>query len=377
MAETVEGLVPVFGLEARNVGRVTIGRGSLVHLSTILKDHRRQAASCGDDDRILFIVDDFFLCCPEAISVIQIGHRDRLEYVSTIEEPTTDGVDALVRSVVHSGFSNPAAIVGVGGGSALDTTKAVANLLTNGGLAAAYQGWDLVSDPAIYKIGVPTISGTGAEASRTCVMKNVDTGLKLGMNSEHSVFDRLILDPDLTGTVPRDQFFYTGMDTFCHCFESLSGRSRNALGDALSRQAIDLTREVFHSEDMMAGDERERLMVASYLGGSAIAVSHVGLVHPFSAGLSVVLGIHHGVANCIALSALEDYYPVERNELLEMADHQAVTIPSGVCGGLSDDQFQALYEATIVHEKPLANALGDDFRKFLTLESVVSIFQRM
>ena len=232
-------------------------------------------------------------------------------------------------------------------------------------------------EPAIHKVGIPTISGTGAEASRTCVMKDTATGLKLGMNSEHSVFDQLILDPDLTATVPTDQFFFTGMDTYCHCLESLSGRHRNALGDAQSRQAIDLTRQVFHSENMLATDRREQLMVASYLGGSAIAVSHVGLIHPFSAGLSVVLGVHHGVANCIALLALADYYPVERNELLEMADRQSVTIPSGVCGGLSDDQDRALYEATILHEKPLANALGDGFREILSPERVSSIFRRM
>jgi 3-deoxy-alpha-D-manno-octulosonate 8-oxidase len=265
----------------------------------------------------------------------------------------------------------------VGGGSTLDTTKAVANLLTNGGLAAAYQGWDLLSDPAIYKIGVPTISGTGAEASRTCVVKNPLTGAKLGMNSEYSVFDQLVLDPDLTTTVPRDQFFFTGMDTFCHCVESLSGRKRNTLGDAYSREAVGLTRQVFRSENMMAAEERERLMVASYLGGSAIAMSHVGLVHPFSAGLSMVLGIHHGMANCIALSALGAYYPAERDELLEMADQQSVTIPSGVCDGLGDDGYRALYNATVIHEKPLANALGDDYREELTFEHVTSVFQRM
>ena len=127
----------------------------------------------------------------------------------------------------------------------------------------------------------------------------------------------------------------------------------------------------------MAAAERERLMVASYLGGSAIAMSHVGLVHPFSAGLSMVLGFHHGMANCIALSALYDYYPSERDELLKMADRQAVTIPSGVCVGLDDGRFRALYDATIVHEKPLANALGDGFRAVLTFERVTSIFQRM
>ncbi len=59
------------------------------------------------------------------------------------------------------------------------------------------------------------------------------------------------------------------------------------------------------SEDMMAAENRSKMMVASYLGGSAIATSYVGLVHPISAGLSVVLGIHHCVANCITMRAME------------------------------------------------------------------------
>ena len=62
--------------------------------------------------------------------------------------------------------------------STMDVAKAVSNLLTNGGVAENYQGWDLVKEPGVYKIGIPTISGTGAEATRTCVTTNERSGLK-------------------------------------------------------------------------------------------------------------------------------------------------------------------------------------------------------
>ena len=101
----------------------------------------------------------------------------------------------------------------------MDTAKAISNLLTNEGQAADYQGWDLVTNQSVFKIAVPTIAGTGAEATRTCVMTNKQTGLKLGMNSDYSVFDRVILDPELLTTVPRDQYFYTGMDAYIHCLK--------------------------------------------------------------------------------------------------------------------------------------------------------------
>ena len=95
----------------------------------------------------------------------------------------------------------------MGGGTTMDVAKAVSNLLTNGGKAEDYQGWDLVSLPGIFKIAIPTISGTGAEATRTCVMTNTKTGLKLGMNSDHTVFDQIIMDPLLTATVPKGPIF--------------------------------------------------------------------------------------------------------------------------------------------------------------------------
>jgi 3-deoxy-alpha-D-manno-octulosonate 8-oxidase len=118
-------------------------------------------------------------------------------------------------------------------------------------------------------------------------------------------------------------------------------------------------------------------MVASYLGGCAIATSYVGVVHPFSAGLSVVLGLHHCVANCIALNALEEFYPLEHAEFRTMLAKQNVDLPSGVCSSLTDDEFKRLVAATVVHVKPLTNALGPDFRSVLTDEKVVEIFRRM
>jgi 3-deoxy-alpha-D-manno-octulosonate 8-oxidase len=267
--------------------------------------------------------------------------------------------------------------VGFGGGITLDTAKAVANLLTNGGRAEQYQGWDLVKVPGAHKIGVPTISGTGSEATRTCVMTNARTGLKLGMNSDYTVFDHVILDPELTATVPRDQYLYTGMDAYVHCMESLGGQYRNAIGDAYARETMSLCRQVFLSDDMMSAAGRERLMVASYLGGCAIATSYVGVVHPFSAGLSVVLGLHHCVANCIAMRAMREFYPEGCAEFWGMVERQRVHVPAGVARGLSEEQYLALYKATVVHERPLTNALGNDFRAVLTLEKVTSLFQEM
>jgi 3-deoxy-alpha-D-manno-octulosonate 8-oxidase len=256
-------------------------------------------------------------------------------------------------------------VVGFGGGITMDSAKAVSNLLTNRGQAEDYQGWDLLSRAGVHKIGVPTISGTGAETSRTCVLTNAQTHVKLGMNSKFSLYNAIVLDPSLSETVPRDQFFYTGMDTYMHSVESLSGRHRNPFADALSREAVRLVREVFNSDDMMSFQNRSSLMTASCIGGTAIAGSYVGLIHPMSAALSVVFGTHHGIANCMVMRAMKNFYPVEYAEFWRMADNQEVEIPLLEGVSLTQTELDRLSDATLMHERPLSNALGVDYRSHL------------
>ncbi|NBT26187.1 MAG: iron-containing alcohol dehydrogenase [Actinobacteria bacterium] len=361
----------------RNVGSFNFGRGAIADLAGHVTTRRDLARAQGADERVIFVIDQFFRGRKDILSRLPQQDGDVVLIVDTTDEPTTAGIDALVADVRAQGVSIPATIVGFGGGITLDTAKAIANLLTNPGSAADYQGWDLVKNPAVHKIGVPTISGTGAEATRTCVMTNKATGLKLGMNSDFTVFNHLVLDPDLTATVPRDQYFFTGMDAYIHCIEALAGSYRNAVGDAYSHETINLCQKVFLGDDMMSDQSREDLMVASYLGGSAIATSYVGVVHPFSAGLSVVLGIHHCVANCITMRAMKEFYPEAFDEFWTAVDRQRVVVPEGVARGLTDDQYKSLYDSTVVHSKPLTNALGEDYKKTLTFDKVVELFKMM
>ena len=361
----------------KNVGRYSVGSGSISELAPLLAGIRLTAQTAGRSSRVVFLVDEYF--SGEETLDVRIGavETDLIIFIATNHEPSTEGIDQLVARLNDEGFGSPIAVVGMGGGITMDSAKAVSNLLTNGGKASSYQGWDLVKVPGIFKIGIPTISGTGAEATRTCVMTNPESGLKLGMNSDFTVFDHVIMDPDLTATVPRRQYFYSGMDAYIHCVEALSGAYRNAIGDAYSRETISLCRSVFLDGDMLSPESREKLMVASYLGGCALATSYVGLVHPLSAGLSVVLGVHHCVGNCIVMRAMEEFYPHAYNEFWNMASRQNIEVPSGICSELNDDDYLALYNATVIHQKPLTNALGVDFKSVLTPEKVTSLFKMM
>lgn len=353
----------------KNVGHVMIGRGAISQLGGILAPLKAQGAPC------VWFFDHFFKT-GELAARLPVASEDVVVYVDTAQEPTTDGVDACTARVrCELDGRTPCAMLAFGGGSTMDTCKCTANLLTNSGKAEDYQGWELVRRPAPYKIGCPTLSGTGSESSRTGVLCNEKKNIKLGMNSDYSMFDQLVLDPDLLQTVPRDQYFFTGIDTYMHCFESLTGSYRNVVVDALAEKAIALCREVFSAKDMMQPECREKLMIASYMGG--MAAGFVGVVHPLSAGLSMVLHLRHGLANCLALSVCQDIYPKQHAEVMGMLAKQGVSLPQNVCAGLDEDAFRQMYEGSIVHEKPLTNALGPEYRSILTYENVRQRFGRL
>ena len=358
--------------QSNNVQTYVFGVGA----AATLAEKIRQRREAGADPRVVFLIDSYFRTFDiEARFFVRSG--DLVIWVDTVEEPSTIAIDSYVQRVRvdFSEQQNPCAILGIGGGIALDSAKALSNLLTNGGIAENYQGWDLLKVPGVYKIGVPTLSGTGAEASRTCVLTNKAKNIKLGMNSAFSVFDHLVLDPVFSETAERNQYFYTAMDTYIHCVESLQGSYRHALADAYSVQAIRLIREVCDSKDMMTLENREKVMVASYLGGASIANTYVGVVHPLSAGLSTVLHTHHCIANCLVMNVMDDFYPAHVEEFRGFLKKQQISLPSAICKNLSSGDFQNLYDSMIIHEKPLINALGPEFKNILSFEKVTGIFR--
>ena len=354
----------------KNVPHYMLGSGASAQLGDFLAPLRSNNAP-----PVLFI--DQYFTGKNLDARLNLDPGDHIIYVDTTREPAVEDIDSHTDALkAKLDGKLPCAVVGVGGGATMDTAKAVANMLTNPGKAADYQGWDLVKNAPPHKIAVPTLAGTGAESSRTCVLTNMAKRLKMGMNSDLTMFDQIILDPELTRTVPRDQFFYTGMDTFMHCFESRRGKYRHVIVDALSLTAIRMSEEIFlDSGDMMHDANLEKMMICSYLGG--MAAGNTGLVHPFSAGLSIVLHLPHGKANCYALRVLGEFYPEEHAQFTAMMRKQRVSLPTGICNGLSPEQLDMLYQGTIVHEKPLSNALGADFKKILAKERVIDLFQRM
>lgn len=352
------------------VPRVIFGRGSFNQLNDIIAPKRLNVRA-----PFIFLVDDVFKGNAWLTSRIPLSYDDKIIYISAEEEPKTSQVDELVERIILTHKEQPSGIIGIGGGTLLDLAKAVSIMLTNKGSAADYQGWDLVHNPAVYHVGVPTISGTGAEVSRTTVLTGPDK--KLGINSDYTPFDQVILDPELTKDVPKDQWFYTGMDCFIHCIESLSGTYLNAFSESYGEKAYDLCVEVFIKDKLSIEEAQDKLMMASWHGGMSIAYSQVGVAHALSYGLSYLLGTKHGIGNCIVFNHLEEFYPEGVKLFKKMLKLHNITLPTNVCSHLDEHHFDTMIDVALSLEPLWENALGKDWKKTITREKIKTLYQKM
>jgi len=223
-----------------------------------------------------------------------------------------------------------------------------------------------------YHAAIPTLSGTGAEVSRTTVLTGPEK--KLGINSDYTVFDQVVLDPELIADAPREQRFYTGMDCYIHCIESLTGTYLNTFSQAYGEKALDLCREVFLQDDP---DSDDKLMMASFFGGMSIAYSQVGVCHALSYGLAFVLGVHHGIGNSIVFDYLEAFYPEGVAEFRRMLKKQNILLPRGLTADASDAQIDKMVDVALILTPLWENALGKEWQKVMTRERIRELYRMM
>jgi 3-deoxy-alpha-D-manno-octulosonate 8-oxidase len=354
----------------KNIEKVVYGRGSFDQLDSILAERRSV------NDRFMVFVVDACFKGKDLEKRIPVKSGDLVFFEDIdVHEPTTQQVDRI-RDTVHDKKGIPAGVIGIGGGSIMDIAKAVSLMMTNEGSSSLYQGLNLVKKPGVYHLGVPTTSGTGAECSMTAVLTGPEK--KLGLKCDWTVFNQVILDPDLTVTVPRNQWFYTGMDCFIHCIESESGIFYNEFSRAYGDQALKLCREVFLGERSGQNPENnEKLMIASLFGGLSLTYSEVGACHAFSYGLSFVFGMRHGIANCIAFNHLKEFYGDAVDEFRDMVAHHRIDLPQKLSRDWTEEEIGRMAEIAYRLSHMWTHALGYDWEEKLTKRDIMDIYRRM
>jgi 3-deoxy-alpha-D-manno-octulosonate 8-oxidase len=354
----------------KNIDRVTYGRGSFSQLADTIEPLRKE-----NRNYFVFVVDNYFKDKPLS-KQLQNKSEDLVYFIDVDPyEPTTSQIDQL-RDEILAKKGLPSGVVGIGGGSIMDIAKALSLMLTNEGSSTLYQGLNLIKKPGVYHLGVPTISGTGAEVSMTAVLTGPEK--KLGLKCDWTVFNQVILDPELISTVPKDWWFYTGMDTYIHCIESLNGIRNNAFSLAYGDQALKLCREVYLNEKSGQGAENDDiLMVASLMGGLSLTYSEVGVCHAISYGLSKILGTRHCYANCIIFQHLEDIYPEGVGEFKRMLEKHQIQLPQNLSKDWDEDTINKM--ATVSYNLPFMwnHAFGDTYKDIATINYIKTLFRRL
>lgn len=349
------------------VPRVIYGKGSSNQVEEIVEPVRKNGYP------IIYFADHCFE--NKALAQhIPVSKNDKIIFIDTTEEPKTSDVDKI-RDELKEEFGKVSGIIGYGGGSVMDMTKAVSLMMTNEGSSSQYQGWDLVKNEGVYHAGIPTLSGTGAEVSRTCVLTGPDR--KLGLNSDFTPFNQVILDPNLTIGAPKEQVFFTGMDCYIHSIESLNGTFLNAFSRSYGEKSLELCQKIFLEKKEWDEGSDEDLMMASWHGGMSIAYSQVGIAHALSYGLSYVLGIKHGVGNCIAFDKIEEFYPNGVKDFKKMIDKFEIEIPQNICYQLTDEQMNKMIQVALSLTPLWENALGKNWMEIINENKIKELYEKM
>lgn len=238
-------------------------------------------------------------------------HNDRELYntfsikpVICDKEPSIIKIRELLNNV--RSFSSDA-IISIGGGSVIDTGKALSALLANEGDILDYievigKGHPLENSPIPF-IAIPTTAGTGSEVTRNAVLYDEDSGVKASLRSSLMLPKVAMIDPLLTLGLPAEVTAYTGMDALTQVIEPLLSKKANPITDAICRQAIQYGYEALliayqHPENIEA---REKMALVSVIGGLALANSGLGVVHGFAAAIGGMYpNLRHGQI-CAAL----------------------------------------------------------------------------
>jgi len=204
-------------------------------------------------------------------------------------------------------------VIGIGGGSSLDTAKAALLLLSNEGGIEKYFGMNMAPNPCLPAMFIPTAAGTGSEVTSISVLVNPQTGAKQGVVSDYLYARVVLLDPELTFGLPPHITAMTGMDAFVHAMESFVGLAATPFTDAVNLQAMRLVSDNLRKVYANGDDKNARagMLYASTLAGMGFSQTQNGIIHAVGISLPSSCGLPHGLVmaalapmgmsyNCIA-----------------------------------------------------------------------------
>ena len=248
--------------------------------------------------RILLVTDPGLGRAGHAATVRESLEAAGLEVVvfdEVIENPTTDCVERCRRAAERGGIDS---ILGLGGGSSMDTAKGANFLLTNGGRMQDYRGIGLAKREMLPLIVIPTTAGTGSECQSFALISDTETHEKMACGDPKAAAKIAILDPELTLSQPRNVTACTGIDAIAHAVETAVTKKKNELSWMFSKESFGLLLPNFATVLNQPADLNARgsMLLGAALAGCAIEASMLGSAHSTANPLTAQYDIVHGLA---------------------------------------------------------------------------------
>ncbi|WP_035040799.1 lactaldehyde reductase [Catonella morbi] len=322
------------------------GAGAIKEITVEAKNRGfKKAFVCSDPDLIKFNVTS------KVTDLLKAESMDFEIYSEIQPNPTIENVQSGVAA-----FKKAAAdyIIAIGGGSSMDTAKAIGIIITNPEFedVRSLEGLSATKKPCIPIFAVPTTAGTAAEVTINYVITDVEKKRKFVCVDPHDIPVVAFVDPEMMSSMPKGLTASTGMDALTHAIEGYTTLGANTITDMFNLKAIELIAKSLRGAVENTKEGREGMALGQYLTGMGFSNCGLGIVHSMAHSLGAVYDTPHGVANAILLPTVMEYNAEATGEKL-----RDVAIAMGVEGveKMSQEEYR---KAAVDAVKKLSQDVG-------------------
>lgn len=277
------------------------GAGAIQEIpGEVAKRGFKKAFVCSDPDLIKFNVTS------KVTKVLDDAKLDYEIYSDIKPNPTIENVQNGVEAFKKSGADY---MIAIGGGSSMDTSKAIGIIITNPEFAdvRSLEGVAPTKNPCVPIIAVPTTAGTAAEVTINYVITDVEKKRKFVCVDTHDIPVVAVVDPDMMSSMPKGLTASTGMDALTHAIEGYTTKGANEITDMFNLKAIEVIARNLRGAVENTPEGREGMALGQYLTGMGFSNCGLGIVHSMAHALGAVYDTPHGVANAILLPTVMAY----------------------------------------------------------------------
>ena len=336
------------------------GKGAILSVTEEAKRRGfKKAFICSDPDLIKFNVTK---------KVTDLLDKEGLPYEIYSEikaNPTIENVQGGVAAFKNSGAD---CIIAIGGGSSMDTSKAIGIIIANPAFedVRSLEGLSATTKPSVPIFAIPTTAGTAAEVTINYVITDVEKKRKFVCVDPHDIPVVAFVDPDMMSSMPKGLTASTGMDALTHAIEGYTTKGANTITDMFNLKAIELIAQSLRGAVENTPEGREGMALGQYLTGMGFSNCGLGIVHSMAHGLGALYDTPHGVANAIILPTVMEY---NKDAVGEKLRDVAKAMGVADTEKMSKEEYQ---KAAIDAVKKLAEDVGipKDLKNIVKLEDV-------